>query len=169
MAKFDGNVEPAQSAVSAQKVDVDEIRLDLARASGVAWMLVRCYGGEIAEGEGPADEDIVCCIQFINRVLHRVSVASNESLSGDFHTALCDGRGIASALDAMTWADGMRIYGSREVMCQLFDALDKCIEDALRFLHSESDADAVAPALQPRSRRAPPQAERAKAQILETI
>jgi hypothetical protein len=124
---------PALVAESVNLADLGKINLDLQRAHGVLWMLIRCVGGEIGSDERPEESDTVCCIQFVNRVLSRVDEdmgTYDERLHGDFATAISAGRGIASTLDAMTWADCMEIAGSDEVMSQLYDAIQSCVEDA---------------------------------------
>ncbi|MES2241896.1 MAG: hypothetical protein V4639_03395 [Pseudomonadota bacterium] len=143
--------EPQTAPTTA--VDGYDATLDLHRVRAVLWMLIRTVGGEIPEQERPATEDIVCCIQFVNRVFSRIGTASNDIVNGDFHTHICDGRGIASALDAMTWSDGMQIVGSDEMMSGLFDALYSCADDALKAI--TPDTCKTVPELRPRSRTAP--------------
>lgn len=123
----------AGSPVINKPRDLEAIRQDLRCAQGVIWMLIRCQG-EISPDQKPEDGAIVECIQFIARVIYRVFDAVEGLENSEFHTALIDAKGIAGSLDAMTWADGMQLMGSDEVMCQLYDAIGSCLRDALAAL-----------------------------------
>lgn len=148
--------------------DTFEILLDLQRAQGVAWMLIRCFGGEIPKGERASDEDLVCCVQYLNRTFHRIRQAGDGIDNGDYQTAICDGRGIASTLDAMTWSDGMKLMGSDHVMSALIDAMDDCLARAEKALDSPHPVVAQEPQAQLKKNTAPAKVDRVKAGTLAT-
>lgn len=106
----------------------DELTLAMGRLDGVMWLLIRCYGGEVKEDERAGEYEIVLTLRYVHRLIGRMHLAFNDKFGDDFGAALSDAYGLASAIHAMTWAEGS-IAGSDTVMVELFDALDSCITE----------------------------------------